>query len=140
MSVVDGFESIRNHARAKQLVSFDGMVVGKRMWPTDIDAVIDWKDRAWLIFEVKHGSKDVPLGQRLALERLVHDSWRGGKPAVAAIVEHDVDDASQDVRLADCNVRAVLPCDKDEWRPPMRQMTARELTNAVIRYVDGKSA
>lgn len=56
------FQPIQSRERAKQLVSFDGMDLGPRLWPTDFDAAIEWKDRAWLLFEVKHGDKAVPLG------------------------------------------------------------------------------
>ena len=134
------FVPIQNMERAKQLVSFDGMELGPRLWPTDFDAAIEWKNQAWLLFEVKHGDKDVPLGQRLALQRFVQDVWRGGKSAVAAVVEHFVADPSQDVRLANCQVREVYVGGEFTWRKPRRRMTARELTDAYIGYVGRRCA
>lgn len=134
------FQPIQNKERARQLVSFDGMDLGPRLWPTDFDAVIEWHGVAWLLFEVKHGDKDVPRGQQLALERFVQDVWRGGKEAVAAVVEHHVDDARRDVFLAGCDVREVYVGGEFAWRPLRRPMTAREFTDAYLRYVGGKAA
>ena len=134
------FQPIQSRERAKQLVSFEGMDLGPRLWPTDFDAVIEWKDIAWLLFEVKHGDKDVPRGQRLALERFVRDVWRGGKKAVAAVVEHFVDDPSQDVRLAECQVREVYVGGEFSWRPTRRRMTAAELMNAYMFHIRGSAA
>lgn len=134
------FQPIQSRERAKQLISFEGMDLGPRLWPTDFDAAIEWKDRAWLLFEVKHGDKAVPLGQRLALERFVQDVWRGGKKAVAAVVEHYVADPNQDVRLADCQVREVFVGGEFVWRATRRRMTARELTDAYIGYAGRRCA
>lgn len=134
------FQPIQSRERAKQLVSFEGMDLGPRLWPTDFDAAIEWKDRAWLLFEVKRGDKAVPLGQRLALERFVRDVWRGGKKAVAAVVEHHVADPNEDVRLADCQVREVFVGGEFRWRVARRHMTAREITDAYVGYIARKRA
>lgn len=134
------FTPIQSRQRAKQLVSFEGMDLGPRLWPTDFDAAIEWKNAAWLLFEVKHGDKAVPLGQRLALERFVQDVWRGGKKAVAAVVEHFVADPNEDVRLADCQVREVYVGGEFRWRSTRRRMTARELTDAYIGYAGRRCA
>jgi hypothetical protein len=134
------FQPIQSRERAKQLISFEGMDLGPRLWPTDFDAAIEWKDRAWLLFEVKHGEKAVPLGQRLALERFVRDVWRGGKKAVAAVVEHYIADPSEDVRLADCQVREVFVGGEFVWRATRRCMTAWELTDAYTRYAGRRCA
>lgn len=111
------------------------MNYGKRCF-TDFDAVLEWDDRAWLIFEVKHGAKQVPLGQRLALERQVKDGWKAGKFAVAAVVEHYVDDPREPVYLRECFVRNIYASSEWKWRPPKHPMMARQLLNAFINYVD----
>ena len=134
------FQPIQSRGRAKQLISFEGMDLGPRLWPTDFDAAIEWKDRAWLLFEVKHGGKAVPLGQRLALERFVRDVWRGGKKAVAAVVEHYIADPSEDVLLADCQVREVFVGGEFVWRATRRRMTAWELADAYTRYAGRRCA
>ena len=134
------FTPIHNRQRARQLVSFEGMELGERMWPTDFDAVIEWRDRAWILFEVKHGSAPFPTGQRLALERFVRDAWRAGKDAVAVVVEHQVGDPNVDVRLADCTVRKVYWSGEFRWRDTKRPMTARELTDGYLEHVGRRSA
>ena len=77
----------RHPARARQLLLFDGMQYGN-ITPTDIDATIEYKDRARIFVEVKGKSKDVPTGQRLLLQRFVDDFRASGKDAIAIIAEH----------------------------------------------------
>lgn len=131
------FVPIRSRRRAKQLVSFEGIEFGERLWPTDFDALIEWRDKAWLVFEVKLWDKDVPYGQKLALERFVRDVRKAGKHAVAAVVQHHVEDPEVDVRLSDCEVREVFVSGQERWRPPDRPMTAQELADGYIRFVEG---
>ncbi len=122
-----------NVARARQLVVFDGMKM-RGIAPTDVDAVVEYKDAAWMVFEVKRRGKPVPTGQRVAMERFVRDMWRVGKAAFAAVVENDVDDPREDVDLAKCEVRAVYMGGEFEWRRPRRKMTARGCMAAYIEY------
>lgn len=130
------FVPISSRHRAKQLVNFAGIEFGTRIWPTDFDAVIEWKDRAWLVFEVKYWDKDVPKGQEIALRRFVNDIHKTGKKAIAAVVEHRVDNPNDDVTLADCEVREVYVSGEREWRPTHRPMNAQELAEQYIEYVE----
>ena len=132
------FVPIHSRDRARQLVSFEGMELGERAWPTDFDAVVEWRNIAWVVFEVKHGGKDVPRGQRLALERFVADVCRGGKMALAAVVEHHVDDPAEDVVLARCRVREVYVGGQNRWRLPNRDMDARECMELWLEYATGR--
>lgn len=50
----------------KQLIDFKGCAVDGGMYPTDIDGVIEYKDSKYIIFEVKYGDSEIPIGQRLA--------------------------------------------------------------------------
>mgnify|MGYP000009378991 FL=1 len=126
----------RHPARARQLLLFDGMQYGN-ITPTDIDATIEYKDRARIFVEVKGKSKDVPTGQRLLLQRFVDDFRASGKDAIAIIAEHGVEDANQDVHLKDCSVREIYykrkADDTDcEWRKPHGAFTVKQLTDAFI--------
>lgn len=138
MSEAHGFQGIQNRDRARQIISFEGMQLGKRMWPTDFDAVIDWHDVGWLVFEVKMGDKDVPLGQKKALERFVTDMGNADKFAVAVIAEHDVQNAFEDVILANCRVREVYKSWKCSWNPPKSEMTAGDIEHEFVKYVESK--
>ena len=121
--------------RARQLIRFDGMDMGNRCF-TDFDAVLEWADRAWLLFEVKQMGKGVPLGQRLALERFVNDASACGKYAVAAVVEHCVVNPYEDVYLRDCLVRSIYATYEYRWRPPKRWMTAYGLQRSFVDLVN----
>lgn len=132
------FVPIKSRHRAKQLISFEGIEYGERIWPTDFDALIEWHDKAWLIFEVKIWDKDVPYGQKLALERFVKDAYHAGKMAIAAVVEHNVTNPDDDVTLADCVVREVFVSGEHRWRPPSEAMTAQRLADSYITYVEGR--
>jgi hypothetical protein len=121
--------------RAKQLIRFDGMNIDSRSF-TDFDAVMEWKDRAWLVFEVKYDNKDVPMGQRIALERFIRDAGRSGKYAVAAVVEHYVANTNEDIYLRECIVRKLYVAGEYIWRPPKHVMNAHQLMREFIGYVD----
>ena len=61
---------IHNKRKMKQLIDFKGCAVDGGMYPTDIDGVIEYKDSKYIIFEVKYGDSEIPIGQRLALQRM----------------------------------------------------------------------
>lgn len=126
-----------NRSRGKQLLRFDGFCYGS-ITPTDIDAVIEYRDELWITFEVKLEGKDVPVGQRLALERHVRDTEKAGKNSIAIIVEHDVYDYQQDVFLCDCIVRELYAYDKKTnsyiWRKPKKRITAKEAADTYIKF------
>lgn len=126
-----------NPNRARQLLMFDGMTQGNKCF-TDFDAVMEYDNKAWLLFEVKMGDKTVPTGQRLALERFVDDVSCAGKDAVAVILEHRVMNPFEDVLLRMCKVRSVYMSGEFRWRPPKRPMNAREFMNDFVRYVRSK--
>ena len=138
--MVSGFEPIRNPKRAKQLISFEGMNLGGRRWPTDFDAVIDWKGKAWLVYEVKHGDAFMPDGQRIALGRFVDDMAASRKPAIAIVSEHHVDDPEINVELSDCDVREYYIGKRDKWKLPEKPMKVGELTYEFIAQIERKSA
>lgn len=125
-----------NPQRARQLIRFDGMSLMRKCF-TDFDAVMEWNDRAWLVFEVKWTKKDVPTGQRLALERFVRDASKAGKYACAAVVEHAVRNPMRDVYLKNCKVRSVYCTGELEWRPTKNPVTALELMEEFTQYVGG---
>lgn len=132
MSVVGVYA---HEKRARQLIRFDGMNIGKRSF-TDFDAVAEWRNHGWLVFEVKYEDKGVPDGQRIALERFVFDASACGKYAVAAIVEHHVSDPADDVYLRDCIVRDVFVTGEYRWRTTTKFMNAHGLFREFVDVVD----
>lgn len=112
---------------------FDGMQFLDTITPTDIDGVIDVRNQVLVLFEAKYGGKDVPHGQKVALERIVQDARRAGKHAIAFVVEHNVTDPAQDVFLKDLIIREAYRSETLRWRTPTISMTAKEATELYIR-------
>ena len=100
--------SYEHPERGKQLILFDDMVYQNNARPTDVDALIEYKDKAWVIVEVKHRNKPVPVGQEIAYERLAHDLSKTGKPTLYIVAEHSIDDPRQEVQLRTCSVRGFV--------------------------------
>ena len=121
--------------RAKQLLRFDGMNINKRGF-TDFDAVMEWRNHGWLVFEAKLIGKDVPVGQRIALERFVRNASVAGKYAVAAIVEHNVIDPREPIYLRECVVRSVFTTNEYTWRPTKHLMNAHQLMTDFVYVAD----
>ena len=120
--------------RGKQLLRFDGMQFLGSITPTDIDGLIEVRNQIIIFFEAKLQDKDVPFGQRLAIERLVKDAGRAGKHAIAIIGEHNIKDPSEDVFLKDLFVREVFTTESMRWRPPKRRLYAKEAADVYIEH------
>lgn len=128
---------IQHIARAQQINSFKDLQYGK-ITPTDIDGIIEYKNKAYIFIEVKYGDKDLPFGQRLALERLVKDT-AVNKKSIAIVCEHYIDDTRKQIDVADCNVRELYLSGENKWRPPAIAMTVRELINLFIENIVEKN-
>lgn len=92
-----------NVDRAKQLNAYDGLKWGNGS-PTDIDALIEWKDKAYVMIELKAGHAPVPYGQELALKRMADDFEKAGKKAIVIVAEH-YEAPSEDIIVAKARVR-----------------------------------
>ena len=118
----------------KQLIDFKGCSVGEGMYPTDIDGLIEYKDSEYILFEVKYGNAPVPIGQRLAIQRMIDDFTKVGKQAVAFVCEHTVRDTNKPVVMAWCKVREIYYGKEKQWRAPDREITVREAVDSFQRY------
>lgn len=107
---------IRNPKKMRQLIDFKGLELDGGIYPTDIDGLIELRNREYIILEVKHRGAAVPYGQRLAIERMVDDFTMVGKSAVAIICEHQVDDPDKPVVAAYCKVREKIRVDSRRCR------------------------
>lgn len=86
---------------ARQLVKFTDLVFKRGITPTDIDGLIEFDDKAFVLLELKYGDTPMPYGQQLAIERLISAIENGGKPATAIIATHN---ESGDINAAECEV------------------------------------
>ena len=125
---------INNPYRMKQLIDFKGLGVDGYIYPTDIDGLIEYKDSEYILFEVKYGSAEVPLGQKLAIQRMVDDFTKVGKQAVAFVCEHTVRDANKPVVAAWCKARELYYGKEKRWRAPDNEITVREAVDSFQRY------
>ena len=118
----------------KQLIDFQWLDVDGYIYPTDIDGLIEYKDSEYIIFEIKYGGAEVPVGQKLALQRMVDDFTKVGKQAVAFVCEHTVRDAEKPVIAAWCKVREIYYGKEKQWRAPDAEITVREAVDNFQRY------
>lgn len=117
--------------RGCQAIRFDGMIY-QNITPTDIDGLMELRDKAWIVFEAKHRDAKCKYGQKLALERFCADVTNAGKHCLVMIVEHDVDNVTDDVFLNPLPIREVITSENTNWHPPDRPTVVGE---AVFLYI-----
>ena len=93
---------IRNSNQTKQGLDFTGVENGK-IHPTDIDAVLEFDNEALVLIEVKRINNNIPIGQRLVLERIC-DSWHTDK-SIVLFVTHNFKNDLVDIPLVECVVK-----------------------------------
>jgi hypothetical protein len=74
---------IRSPREVVRAIDFTGVQNGA-MHPTDIDCVLEFNNDILILMEVKQWGKEIPLGQRLLLERLC-DAWRTPRSTVLKV-------------------------------------------------------
>lgn len=126
---------IQHRERARQIIDFKGIRLGAKGMPTDCDGLIEWHNKAYVLFELKHRGKPLPDGQKLALTRMCDDFARIGKPAVFVIADHDVDDPRLDVDAAACNVREFYF--RRKWYKG--NSSVKDLIDRFISFVDRRT-
>lgn len=113
----------RSREYASQLKDFSGLRFG-RISPTDIDAMLEFGDKVYVIIEAKHGTADMPVGQKLALTRLT-DALGENRHAMLIQATHD---ATADIDLGNCKVAKYYY--KQRWW--MTEMSVRELVDSFL--------
>lgn len=101
---------IASKKRASQIISFDGLEKGNCSF-TDLDGMCEIDNKYLIMTEAKLIGKEVPIAQRLLMERLTDWAPTAG---VSFIVEHDTN-SDEEVRLVDCLVREVR-LSKGKWQ------------------------
>lgn len=124
--------AINNRDRIKQIIDFDGLKYGTIM-PTDVDGFIEYKNKAYVIIEMKHRDKEVQKGQLIAIERVVNDLSRCGKLATAFVCEHNIDNPQEDIIASRTKVRACYF--NGVWRNDGKR-TLKQRLDAFIRFAE----
>jgi len=102
---------IRNANKVVQAIDFTGVQNGS-IHPSDIDAVFEFDNELLILMEVKYKGTDIPIGQRLMLERICN-SWHTNKSTVLK-VEHDYD-GNDNIPLDKCYVRKIYYKPTKHW-------------------------
>lgn len=117
---------INNPSRKRQIVNFSGIMDGK-LSATDIDGLIEYQNKLFILFEGKTRFGTMELGQRLALERLVDNSK---KPMVLFVFRHDEYPESE-IIASECMVEKVYF--KGKWITPA---VPHKLGLRIRRFID----
>lgn len=128
-------ERIHSMEQLEQRILFDGMVydVGrKRIIPlSDIDAIMDARGKAWILYECKRNASLPFRGQRMLISRLIDDLGASGKPACAMICAH-----GEGMYLKDSIVTAMYMT-RTGWKrlgiDYSGRFTAREMTDRFLK-------
>jgi hypothetical protein len=99
--------NIKHKARAQQINSFSGLLRRRNITPTDIDGLIDYNGKAFIILEGKYGDAEIPKGQRMALEHLANAMIDGKKQVTVIVFRHNINDVNEDVKVSDQSVTQV---------------------------------
>ena len=133
MTFDDERGKIHNLTRYKQPVEFDGLAYGK-ITPTDIDGLIEYRNRVFVFYELKLRGKEMDHGQRMALQNVVDGLNCEGKYAILFKCEHDVHDAEKHVDAATAEVTSIYWNGK--WTEPKRQrISVREATDSFFNWL-----
>lgn len=88
------------------MIDYGGIKYGNIM-PTDLDGIIEYKGKAYILIEMKHRNAEIPEGQRIAFERMVDDFTHVHKFACLLRCSHSVDDCGEMVKAEDAIVTGV---------------------------------
>ncbi len=116
---------IRDRDRAAQIRDFTGIRLGN-ITPTDVDGLIEYRDKLFILFELKFQDNELPGGQRLALERLVNAI---NKPAIVFIGRH-MQNIGDDISAAEATVTEYF------WRGKWHQCEPLNLADAIQRFIN----
>lgn len=119
---------IRNVHLIKTVFDFNGLKYERGLYPTDIDAFIDFGDEGSVIIEAKSNGADMPKGQKMALERLSDDissTRRKRKASLLICCQYTSYTEEGTVLLDACEV--VSYRSRCKWYEPKRLVTVKEL-------------
>jgi len=122
---------VHSRNRARQIRDYSGLRYGN-ITPTDIDGLIEYHGKAYILIELKYQNATLSYGQKLALERLTDDL---SKPAICIIGSHDTHNPDNDIDAA--NAIAVEYRYHKEWHIPKREYTVKGMIDRFLQLVNG---
>lgn len=122
---------VAHRERNLQVRDYSGLLYGK-ITPTDIDAIIEYNNRGYIIIETKYGDTEMPFGQRLALERLC-DDLHCRKPTILILTSHTFR-SEIDIDMAQTIV--VEFRFNGKWIKPQSTQTAKQMSDRFVAYLE----
>jgi hypothetical protein len=122
--------TLKNREQFSQIVSFHSMTYGK-LSPTDFDAFIEFNDKLFIIIETKYLNAQMPLGQRLALERICDAIYESGKIATVLVTSHDTP-KDEDIDLGNTTLTKI------RWEKKWVEIKSGEKLNDVVNKLKDK--
>ena len=119
---------IRNKEYAQILRDFSGLRWGS-ITPTDIDAFLDFHNKAFVFIESKYKGKILSGGQKIALERLVDTC---SIPSILIIAEHEASPGEEIEMSCAWVVQYRL---HKRWRVPNEKITVRSAIDAFLKSI-----
>lgn len=104
--------------------------------PTDIDALIEYRAKGYVLVEAKFKGVPLQTGQILALERMSDDFIKAHKKALCVIARHTVVDTEQPVFLATATVERYRW--QRHWFDAIgrNEVTVKELVDRFINWLE----
>ena len=104
------------------------------MTPTDLDGVLDYHSKAWLILEIKYSGEPIPAGQQRCFDRMTR-VFSKDTPTLFIIADHDVSDSEQDVDVEATMVRQ-WSYNGVCWISCSEPLTTGEMVDRFLTLVD----
>ena len=114
--------------RAKQIIDYSGLRFGNKT-PMDIDGYMEFGGKCAIVLEFKTKGKELPYGQRIALE--VYADGVCGFPVIVIVADHYVIDAAKEIKADQCIVREYYY--NGAWHPTDRMVTVRQFVDSFVK-------
>lgn len=112
-----GLGMIKNRALHGQFVDYSNLKFDK-LSPIDFDAFMEFKNELFVFIETKYQDAEMPLGQRLAFERVCDAIQSPDQRAIVFVTSHNSDG---DIDLASTIVTQYRY--KFDWHKPKQPIT-----------------
>lgn len=126
-----GETMFRNRDYGSQLKDFSNLRWGA-ISPTDIDGILEFQNRLFIIIETKYQDSPLPTGQRLCLERLCDAIQSDTKTCVLILTSHE---SNGDIDMGLTIVRRYR--ENGNWHESP-EMTLREVIEIMRRKYLGR--
>lgn len=121
---------IRNRDARQQIIDYSGLRYNN-ITPTDVDGMIEYKGKAFIFYEFKFGDAPMPLGQKIALTRVVDAIQKGGTPAILILGSHN-NQATEDIDATNAIVRSIYW--NGSWGSGCGR-TVKDVTDGFLKYI-----